>query len=71
MNATALIMAGGYGERFWPISRTDFPKQFVSLLPNGRSLFQETYKRMSLILGRASVFVVTNIEHQSTFKMGW
>ena len=49
MKLYAIILAGGKGERFWPKSRTDFPKQFVSLF--GRdSLIQQTYKRVRKIV---------------------
>ncbi|MDD4708304.1 MAG: sugar phosphate nucleotidyltransferase, partial [Firmicutes bacterium] len=38
----AVILAGGSGTRLWPLSRTQFPKQFIDFTDNGRSLFQET-----------------------------
>lgn len=40
MQKTALIMAGGRGERFWPRSRKNFPKQFLSLTDDGKTMIQ-------------------------------
>lgn len=49
MKLNAVILAGGKGERFWPKSRTNFPKQFVSLFGKD-SLIQSTYKRIQKIV---------------------
>ena len=50
MKMTALIMAGGKGERFWPKSRTRLPKQFLSLTGDGKTMIQLTVERiLSLI----------------------
>ena len=40
----AVIMAGGVGSRFWPMSRVDFPKQFLDILGTGKTLIQQTLK---------------------------
>ena len=53
----AVIMAGGSGTRFWPLSRASFPKQFLKLGENGKSLIQETYERVSTVVD--DVIVVT------------
>ena len=45
-------MAGGRGERFWPKSRTNLPKQFLSLTSDGETMIQKTIKRQ---IGRAHV----------------
>ena len=42
MKKTALIMAGGKGERFWPRSRVNLPKQFLSLTDDGKTMIQLT-----------------------------
>lgn len=42
-----IIMAGGAGTRLWPVSRDSMPKQFISLLPDGRSTFETTLQRVS------------------------
>ena len=43
---SAVIMAGGKGERFWPQSRVDMPKQFLSLTEDGKSMIQHTVERL-------------------------
>ena len=40
------IMAGGIGSRFWPMSRTNFPKQFLDILGTGKTLIQQTFERI-------------------------
>ena len=42
-----VIMAGGIGSRFWPMSRQDFPKQFLDILNYGKSLIQGTFERFA------------------------
>lgn len=42
---SVVIMAGGKGERFWPKSRTNLPKQFLSLTNDGKSMIQHTVER--------------------------
>jgi len=55
-----VILAGGKGERFWPLSRRDRPKQFLSLDGSGRSLLQATADRLLAIAGGwQEIFVVT------------
>lgn len=56
-NNVAVIMAGGSGTRFWPSSRTDSPKQFLSFF-KGKSLIQMTIDRMTGIVGSENVFIV-------------
>ena len=46
MKVTAVIMAGGRGERFWPKSRVNYPKQFLSLTSDGDTMIQKTVKRL-------------------------
>ena len=59
-NYYAIIMAGGIGSRFWPISRTSFPKQFIDILGTGKTLIQSTYDRFLKICPKENIFVVTN-----------
>ena len=47
----AVILAGGQGSRFWPLSRSAKPKQFLSISDNGESLIQSTARRVSPLLG--------------------
>ena len=42
-----VIMAGGIGTRFWPMSRTNFPKQFLDILNIGKTLIQTTFERFA------------------------
>ena len=53
-------MAGGIGTRFWPKSRTNYPKQFLDILGTGRTLIQSTFARYSKIVPTENIFVVTS-----------
>lgn len=53
-------MAGGVGTRFWPMSRTAHPKQFIDVLGTGRTLLQATYDRALRFCDTRNIFVVTN-----------
>ncbi len=55
-----VIMAGGVGSRFWPMSTTDRPKQFIDVLGVGKSLLQLTVERFESICQPENVWVVTN-----------
>ncbi|MDO3644104.1 mannose-1-phosphate guanylyltransferase [Mucilaginibacter sp. L3T2-6] len=59
-NYYAIIMAGGIGSRFWPISRTSHPKQFIDILGTGKTLIQNTYERFLKICPKENIYVVTN-----------
>lgn len=59
-----LIMAGGVGSRFWPMSRQSLPKQFLDVLSTGQTLLQMTYKRLCQFLLPENIFVVTNVEYK-------
>lgn len=58
-NNYVAIMAGGIGSRFWPMSRTDFPKQFIDILNTGRTLIQATYDRFAKFIPADNIYVVT------------
>lgn len=68
MKITAVIMAGGKGERFWPKSRTSHPKQFLSLTDDGETMIQKTVKRISPIVQAEDVFIVTNSEYRNLVR---
>ena len=55
-----VIMAGGIGARFWPMSRTSHPKQFIDILGTGETLIQQTYKRFKKICPKENIYIVTN-----------
>ena len=59
-NYYAVIMAGGVGSRFWPVSTEDFPKQFHDLLGTGKTLLQTTYDRFRKLLPAENILVLTN-----------
>ena len=48
-NNYAVIMAGGIGSRFWPMSKTTFPKQFLDILGTGETLIQQTFNRLERV----------------------
>jgi mannose-1-phosphate guanylyltransferase len=55
-----VIMAGGIGARFWPMSRTSHPKQFIDILGTGETLIQQTFKRFTRICPPENIYIVTN-----------
>lgn len=55
-----IIMAGGIGSRFWPMSRTSFPKQFHDILGMGKTMIQMTYDRFQGYIPQENIFIVTN-----------
>ncbi|MBN9296472.1 MAG: mannose-1-phosphate guanylyltransferase [Filimonas sp.] len=62
------IMAGGIGSRFWPKSRTSYPKQFLDILNTGKTLIQWTYDRYADFISPDNIFVVTSEEYVSIVK---
>ncbi len=59
-NNYVVIMAGGIGSRFWPLSKKTYPKQFHDILGVGKSLLQLTYERFERIVPSENIFVITN-----------
>ena len=53
-------MAGGIGSRFWPLSKDNYPKQFLDILGTGKSFIRSTYERFSPIIPDENFIVVTN-----------
>jgi mannose-1-phosphate guanylyltransferase len=64
-NIYCVIMAGGIGSRFWPMSRTSFPKQFHDILGIGRTLLQMTYDRFLPVCSPEHILVVTNERYRN------
>ena len=58
-------MAGGIGSRFWPMSRTGYPKQFLDILNQGRTLIQSTYDRFAQFIPKENIYVVTSQQYES------
>ena len=63
-----IIMAGGVGSRFWPMSTPDYPKQFIDVMGVGRSLIQLTVDRLKPICPVENMWVVTNEKYISIVK---
>lgn len=63
MKKTALIMAGGRGERFWPKSRKRMPKQFLSLTDDGKTMIQLTVERILPLVEMEDIYIVTNRDY--------
>ena len=63
-NNYAVIMAGGIGSRFWPMSRSTFPKQFLDILGTGETLIQQTFRRLAKSCPAENIFVVTNAKYK-------
>ena len=63
-----VIMAGGIGSRFWPMSRTNFPKQFLDILNTGKTLIQATYDRFAAFIPAENIYVVTSNEYINIVK---
>lgn len=61
-------MAGGIGSRFWPMSRTSYPKQFLDILNTGRTLLQSTYDRFAKIVPEENIFIVTSKDYSTIVK---
>ncbi len=53
-------MAGGVGSRFWPVSTSDFPKQFHDMLGSGDTLIQKTFSRLSKLIPAENIYILTN-----------
>lgn len=65
MNPTyCVIMAGGIGSRFWPVSTSKYPKQFHDILGTGETLIQQTFRRLCLITDPEKILVVTHKDYR-------
>ena len=68
MKRTALIMAGGRGERFWPKSRKTLPKQFLSLTGDGKTMIQLTVERILPLVEMDDIYIVTNKDYSQLVR---
>ncbi|HTX88807.1 MAG TPA: mannose-1-phosphate guanylyltransferase [Bacteroidales bacterium] len=64
-----VIMAGGIGARFWPMSRSTHPKQFIDILGTGETLIHQTYHRFARIIRKENIFIVTNEAYRDLVKL--
>lgn len=67
-NNYVVIMAGGIGSRFWPFSRTTFPKQFHDVMGTGKTMIQQTADRYRNICPQENILVVTNKDYAELVK---
>lgn len=67
-NYHAIIMAGGVGSRFWPLSRNQKPKQFLDILGTGKTLIQLTFERLIKIIHPENIWVVSHADYQDLIK---
>ena len=67
-NSYVAIMAGGIGSRFWPISRQDYPKQFLDILNTGKTLIQATFDRFAEFIPIENIYVVTSHQYRGIVK---
>lgn len=63
-----VIMAGGVGARFWPMSRSTHPKQFIDILGTGETLIQQTFNRFTRIMNKENIYIVTNESYRDLVK---
>lgn len=61
-----IIMAGGAGTRFWPLSRQNEPKQFLDILGTGKSLIKQTFDRLNRLFPAENIFIVTGEEYKNS-----
>ena len=67
-NHYVVIMAGGIGSRFWPMSRTDMPKQFLDILHTGKTLIQWTFERFATFIPSENIYVITHRHYLDIVK---
>lgn len=67
-NYFAVIMAGGVGSRFWPVSTAAYPKQFHDMLGTGQSLIQKTFTRLSKLVPEENILILTNVGYKELVK---
>ncbi len=68
MNTHVVIMAGGIGSRFWPMSTTERPKQFVDILGLGKTMIQMTVERLLPLCPKENFWVVTGRQYVDIVK---
>lgn len=67
-NNFCIIMAGGVGARFWPMSKSTTPKQFIDIFGEGISLIQKTFQRFEKICPKENIYIVTNTSYLHFIK---
>lgn len=67
-NYYCVIMAGGVGARFWPMSNSTTPKQFIDILGEGKTLIQKTFDRFTKICPKENIYIVTSTSYKEITK---
>ncbi len=67
-NYYCIIMAGGVGARFWPLSNSTTPKQFIDVLGDGQTLIQKTFNRFARVCPKENIYIVTNKSYKEITK---
>lgn len=67
-NCYCVILAGGLGTRFWPISKAAMPKQFLDVADTGETFIRQTYDRFKKIVPQENILVVTAARYQDLIK---
>ncbi len=67
-NRYCVIMCGGIGSRFWPLSRAEMPKQFLDLFGSGRTLLQMTVDRIKPLVDTDKIVLVTNARYETIIR---
>src|SRR4051812_46997330 len=67
-NRYCVIMAGGIGSRFWPMSRDKNPKQFLDILGTGKSLLRQTFERFLSMCPKENIYIVTHESYVDLVK---
>ena len=62
-NYYAILMAGGVGSRFWPVSTQDFPKQFHDMLGTGDTLIQKTFHRLANLIPKENISLFSGLNY--------
>ena len=63
-NNFCIIMAGGIGSRFWPMSKSSMPKQFLDILGTGRTFIQMTFDRFRRVCPVENFYIVTSVDYK-------
>ena len=64
----ALILAGGSGTRFWPVSRHLQPKQLLSLFGNGETMLEQTLSRLEGLIAPENILILTNSDQEEAVR---
>lgn len=67
-NNYLIIMAGGIGSRFWPMSTSETPKQFLDILGTGQTMIQQTVSRIEGIIPNENIYIVTSSHYKEIIK---